>query len=312
MDQPAPIIHPLHVCVCICTFKRPRLLRKLLDALPGQKQGQHPFTLSVVVVDNDAARSAETVVVESSRRHNLPVRYESQTERNFAVVRNTAVQHAEGDFIAFIDDDEYPVDTWLEQLLVTLEKHNCSAALGPVRPYFEQTVPRWLERSKLCDRPALPTGQILNWSRCRTGNVLLRRSLFSQDDIMFDPAFRTGGEDVDFFKRAHAAGHRFVWCEEAPAYELVPPERIRASYHLRRALLQGGISLGYGLGKNRLVDRIAVGLKSVVACVLYTIAIPFVTLAGRHLAMRLLVKDCHHIGRLSKLLGIPLIRERNL
>jgi glycosyltransferase involved in cell wall biosynthesis len=303
---------PLHICVCICTYKRARLLRRLLDALPIQKQANRPFTMSCVVVDNDVTRSAEPVVQAFLAENQFDVTYECQPERNFSVVRNHAVEKSSGDFIAFIDDDEVPVETWLAQLLETLHAHKCDAALGPVRPYYEDKAPRWLVKSGLCDRPALPTGTMLTWGQTRTGNVLLKRDIFFAGGIKFDPAFRTGGEDVDFFKRAQQAGRRFVWCEEAPAYELVPPERMRAAYYLRRALLQGGISLGYNLNSNRLIDRLKIAVKCSAAVLAYTLALPFAYLTGSHRAIRLLVKLCHHLGRLSMLLGCPIMKERKL
>jgi succinoglycan biosynthesis protein ExoM len=302
----------MHLCVCICTFQRPLLLRKLLDALLKQKTGNHPFSLSCVVVDNDIARSSETLVNAFRAANFLEVVYACQPVRNFAVVRNHAIELSRGDCIAFIDDDEVPVETWLANLLATLHVYKCDGALGPVRPYFEKQPPRWLFKSGLCERPALPTGAILSWGQTRTGNVLLKREIFFADGIRFDPTFRTGGEDVDFFKRAQLAGRRFVWCEEAPAYELVPPERMRATYYMRRALLQGGISFKYNVGGNRLADRFKVGVRCTVALVFYTTALPLVLLTGRHRGMRVVVKLCHHLGRLSMLLGHPLMTERDL
>ena len=50
-----------HISICICTFRRPNLLKRLLDELIAQcTEGW--FTYSVVVADNDVARSAEPVV----------------------------------------------------------------------------------------------------------------------------------------------------------------------------------------------------------------------------------------------------------
>jgi succinoglycan biosynthesis protein ExoM len=301
-----------HIGVCLCTFRRPRLLRRLLERLSLQQTGNGTLAHSCVVVDNDDAHSAAEVVQEFQRSRKLAVTYESETARNFAVVRNRAVQSAQGDFIAFIDDDEIPGEDWLLRLLETVHHHDCDGALGPVRPYFETPAPRWLDRSGLCERPAHPTGMMLHWSQMRTGNALLRRDIFEPGGIWFDPAFRTGGEDVDFFKRAQAAGRRFVWCEEAPAYELVPPERMRLAYHLRRALLQGVISLKYELGRGRPVDRTLVGLKSATALIVYTLALPFLLCAGFHRFVRCLVKACHHLGRFSALCGLPIIQERKL
>jgi succinoglycan biosynthesis protein ExoM len=97
-----------HICVCICTFHRPVLLRRLLEALITQQAGNDAFTLSCVVVDNDPAQSAAEVVREIQQGGKLELVYECEAEKNFAAVRNQAVKHAHGDFVAFIDDDEVP------------------------------------------------------------------------------------------------------------------------------------------------------------------------------------------------------------
>src|SRR5262245_8821549 len=95
------------IVVCICTYKRPALLGQLLDALQKQRTDRR-FAYSVVVVDNDREQSARAVVDECSRRAAVPIDYYCQPERNIALTRNTAVEHARGSFLAFIDDDEIP------------------------------------------------------------------------------------------------------------------------------------------------------------------------------------------------------------
>jgi len=302
----------VHICVCICTYRRTELLTRLLARLLKLERPPGLFTLSAVVVDNDEAGSAAAVVDSFQNSDGLKIVYQREPERNFACVRNRAVQAATGDYIAFIDDDEVPESNWLRDLLATARQHAADGALGPVRPYYDDPAPRWLVKSRLCDRPVHPTGLVLNWQQMRTGNVLLQRDIFEAGGIRFDPAFRTGGEDVDFFKRATAAGRKFVWCEEAAAYELVPPDRMRLAYHLRRALLQGGISLKYGLGQNRLSDRLQVGVKSFLAILIYSLALLFVWLGGFYPFINCLVKLCHHLGRFSALCGRPLLRERKL
>src|SRR6185503_7670952 len=64
----------MHISVCICTYRRPALLARLLEALEGQDTGG-AFTYSIVVCDNDAARSSEPVVSAFSRSSRLEVQY---------------------------------------------------------------------------------------------------------------------------------------------------------------------------------------------------------------------------------------------
>ena len=140
----------------------------------------------------------------------------------------------------------------------------------------------------------------------RTGNVLIRREVFTAFLTPFDFRFgRTGGEDSAFFARALGAGFRFVWCDEAIAYERVPPERQTARYHIRRAL-QRGVNTA---AREPVLSRGT--LKSLMAVPLYALAIPLLLVAGKHLAIRYVVKLCDHGAKLLAHAGIRTIRERS-
>jgi succinoglycan biosynthesis protein ExoM len=300
----------IRVSICVCTFRRAALLRRLLDATVKLDPGDGLITWKIVVVDNDADGSARSVVQKFSADTGTPVTYAIEPQRNFALVRNRALQLADGDFIAFVDDDEVPVAKWLLNLVGLQRTTQADGVLGPVRPYFDSPPPGWLVRSRICERPAHPTGMQLDWSQCRTGNVLLKREVLQEKGIVFDSAFALGGEDVDFFKRASRAGCRFVWCEEAPAYELVPPERCRRSYYIRRALLQGAISSRYSSAGNRIRDRFVMGAHAVLGVAAYTLGLPFLFLCGEHVGMKYLIKCCHHVGRVCALCGFNIVNQR--
>src|SRR5688572_29957149 len=63
-----------HISVCICTFQRPGLLRRLLDRLQ-QQQTNGQFTFSVVVTDNDSAQSSQRVVADFAGSSGRAVKY---------------------------------------------------------------------------------------------------------------------------------------------------------------------------------------------------------------------------------------------
>jgi succinoglycan biosynthesis protein ExoM len=284
----------MHITVCICTYKRPELLRKLLVEL-GRQQTGGKFSVSVVVADNDRAESARPVVEEMAPLLPWPIEYCLEPEQNIALVRNRAVAAATGDFLAFIDDDEFPQPDWLQVAWVTCNRFNVAGVLAPVRPYFEHTPPQWLIRGRFCERPEYPTGYKLNWRETRTGNVLMRRDAIHALDGPFRRQFGNGGEDQDFFKRLMEQGCEFVWCNEAAVYEVVPPERCRRSYLLKRALQRGQSERG-------LADLCGV-CKSLVAVPVYALALPFLFLAGQHWFMRYAVRLCDHAGKLAAMMG---------
>ncbi len=290
------------ICVCVCTFKRPRLLANLLTKL-GKQITQGKFSYSIIVVDNDSTESARATVEWFRTRLAVPVEYDVEPEQNIALARNKAVVRVRGDLVAFIDDDEWPPEDWLLKLHTALGRYGTDGVLGPVVPHFEVDPPKWVVKARLFERPSHPTGHVLDWTQCRTGNVLLRHSVLEVEGP-FRRECGGGGEDRDFFKRVIDKGHVFVWCQEALVYETVPSHRLRRSFQLRRALLRGKSSLaGPQFGT---VDI----LKSIAASFLYTLGLPVFLLFGQDVFMKYLIKDFDHIGRLLAVCGIDAVRQK--
>lgn len=294
---------PPHITVCICTFRRPIYLKRLLEKLQGQSTGGL-FSFSAVVCDNDATQSAAPIVSAARESAPIDITYCCEPRQNIALARNKALEHAHGDFVAFIDDDEFPVADWLKSLLSACDTYAADGVLGPVRPHFESPPPNWILKGRFCQRPEHTTGRKMQWDQCRTGNLLFRRRILTGAAQPFREEFGTGGEDKDFFMRLTEQGCVFVWCNEAIAYETVLPSRYSRRCMIRRALLRGRISLKLPVGRLRLLVR------SAVAVPIYCMALPVLLLLGQHWFMRYCVKLCDHLGRLLALLGLNPISER--
>ena len=296
---------PRHITVCVCTFKRPALLKRLLDELTRQTN-DGSFTYSVVVADNDRDQSARAVVEAFGATSPVRVVYCVEPEQNIARARNKTLENASGDYIAFIDDDEFPSAGWLGNLLKTCQRPGVDGVLGPVKPHFENPPPKWATRGRFFERPTHETGYRIDLKEARTGNVLFDRRMIERMNEVFRPQFGTGGEDVDFFARMMGEGRVFVWCDEAPVFESVPAARSTRGYLLRRALLRGRNSLKNPVGRLRNVA------KSLLAAPLYAMALPFLLLAGQHVFLKYLIKFSDHAGRLLALVGLNPVREREM
>lgn len=294
-----------HISVCVCTYKRPQLLGQLLSELERQTTDAL-FTYSLVVADNDANISAQAVVRKFCATSKLKVEYCVEPEQNIALVRNRAISAATGDFIAFIDDDEFPEPRWLLELFNAIECSQADGVLGPVKPHLVNKAPAWAVRAGFFDRPNsrdYASGMRLHWDQTGTGNVLLRRSLVDNGAAPFRREFGSGGEDIDFFRRAIKSGKIFVWSAEAIAHEIIPAERTKLSFQLRRALLRGQGSLASPAGR-------PLGIaKSIAACLTYAVLLPLCLLRGRHLFVKYLIKSCDHIGKLAARVGFPLVKQ---
>jgi succinoglycan biosynthesis protein ExoM len=291
-----------HISVCICTYKRPDYLKRLLEGLVQQKTKDR-FTFSIVVVDNDDSQSAMATVRAFETHSPIGVVYCVEPRQNIALARNRAIRSATGDFVAFIDDDEFPSEDWLLTLYEACLRHGVDGAVGPVRPHFDVQPPAWVVKGRFYDRPTYPTGIIKDWRKGRTGNLLFRKNILDQVELPFRPEFTTG-EDQDFTRRMMEKGHVFLWCNEAVAYETVPSIRWNRGHMLRRAFLRGKVRLkdpNFGF-----MDL----MKSVTAVALYGTALPVLLLLGQHVFMSHLIKTCDHAGKLLAFVGMNPVEDK--
>ena len=101
---------------CINTYKRPKLLKKLLKSLAEQNLAEET-KLEIIAVDNGPDQLGKNIVNEFQKRYNIPIYYFVQPEKNISLTRNLAVKNAKGDFVFFIDDDGYADKDWISNML---------------------------------------------------------------------------------------------------------------------------------------------------------------------------------------------------
>lgn len=295
----------MSISVCIATYRRPQRLAALLDDLVAQQW----LPDEVVVVDNDAAESARSVVERRRQAGTpFPIVYDVQPEQNISLTRNRSVARARCDWLAFVDDDERAPAAWLRRLVRIARNSAADAVLGPVVPVLPADAPAWIRRGGFHEWARLKTGSVVPPNRLRFGNVLLRTALLREMAQPFDPGYgRTGGEDGDLLARLVQRGARIVWCDEAVVNEPVEPARLSLRWLLLRALRGGQDHARHRLaGRYGALTRagstaffLRALLQTVVAFGLALVAWP----GGRHWAAYWLLKASANLGKLSVFVG---------
>lgn len=199
-----------------------------------------PSVVKVVVIDNDPLGSAYPYCSMAKATFPWSLEWHNEKRRGISYARNAAVALTRGDhdFIAFIDDDEVPEPTWLDQLLVVQQMYQAAIVTGPVLPVFPERAPPWSVPRRLYERSRHPTGYALNLAR--TGNVLIQTEVFACEDNVFDERYAlSGGEDTHFFMRVRQQGFPIVWADEAIVHEWVPASRRKLGWLLQRAYRSG-------------------------------------------------------------------------
>lgn len=225
------------VAVCVCTCKRPQMLNRCLDSLAAQLVPTEVFP-TIIVVENDAQPRCERRVELFAESCPIPVNYVHEPVRGIANARNAALDaamKAGADWIAFIDDDETAEPDWLAELMAPEYQH-VPVLQGFHDLVYPDNMPFWCveKRKRARQREEGEARKVAVTNNVRFSSDLVRAGL------RFDTGIGLmGGEDIDFFGRAHAAGFDIRFTNRAITHETVHTERLTFRAQVYRALWCG-------------------------------------------------------------------------
>ena len=116
------------VSVVVVTAGRPQSLSRCLAAIEAGECTPHEL---VVVDQSSASRPAEVGDAGPARRPRIETRHLRVPRMGVSAARNLGASQADGDHLAFTDDDCVPSPEWLAALIEALQTEHANAATGP-------------------------------------------------------------------------------------------------------------------------------------------------------------------------------------
>ena len=200
------------ISVVIPTFNRAGWLRHALDSVLAQTYQD----FEIVVVDDGSTDDTQSVV----RSYGQQVRYVYQNNEGRGAARNTGVQDARGDLIAFLDSDDNCYPDRLERQVEYLHRHPEAEFLhGPVdvlRQDGSKDAPESRRIAGLFARAAkrgYTYANLLRSCLIFSSTTLVKKTLFERVGL-YDPDLRVL-EDVEWYLRA-ARVTRLYYVEGPP------------------------------------------------------------------------------------------------
>jgi succinoglycan biosynthesis protein ExoM len=235
-----PDVPQLIVCVAT-TGRNPGQLEECLDSLVLQEP--RPWRLALVWNSQNGFPEWLTALVSTL---NVTCATELLHEPRVGIpyARNRAVDFALSltpDFIAFVDDDGYVLPGWTSAHLTGLVDTSASVSTGPIYYLIPPSASRRLAaKARSFSAVELPDGQERLFAT--TGNVVVRTNVFRDVQPHFDQSLqRSGGSDVEFFRRASRLGHAIRWTSQARVVECVPAGRVKLRWLGRRQFRNGNV-----------------------------------------------------------------------
>lgn len=128
--------------IAIPTFNGGQRLSAVLDRLQRQV-GTDRFEWEIVVVDNNSTDQTAQIVRQYQQWWTAawPLRYCTESEQGAAFARQRAIDLARGEWIGFLDDDNWPAPNWVAMAYEFGRSHPEAGAFGGrVLPQFDSGV----------------------------------------------------------------------------------------------------------------------------------------------------------------------------
>ncbi len=229
----------LSVVLCAYTLERWDDICAAVDSLRAQTR---PVDQVVLVADHNDELLAR------ARATFLDVQVLANAEgQGLSGARNTGVQAATGDVVAFLDDDAAAEPGWAAGLMAPYEDPSVVGTGGRVVPAWRAPRPGWFPEEFLwvvgCSYAGLPEGR----AEVRNpigASMSFRRSVF-EGVGGFDATMgrmgkdAAGCEETEFSIRARGAGGRVVLEPSSVCRHAVTPDRVTRRYFRRRCRAEG-------------------------------------------------------------------------
>lgn len=225
----------LRLSVCIVTYERPEFLRRCLAAL---RRSSAPAE-QVVVVDASAREDRGVAADDSGVVYVWAPELAGWMTRS----RNEALRWADGDVIAFLDDDVCVHSGWAQAVRDGFADPTVAAAGGrtlnglPGEEDSGEPIGRYLPRGRLTSGFAQDAPSVVDVDHGIGANMAFRRSVLAELGGFRDDYPGTAlREDTDMFLRVRSQGRRVVFLPDAVVDHLPAPHVVGQRFDTRYKL----------------------------------------------------------------------------
>jgi glycosyltransferase involved in cell wall biosynthesis len=241
----------MDITACICTHDRPHYLRDCLNGLRHQTVGAGRFDILVV----DSASSGDTPAQIGSLVAGIAnARLLRLEQAGISLARNAGAAAANGDYIAYADDDAIPEPDWIEAILTALAETDPPPALigGRILPQWEAPLPPWWPPRL---RGVLSIIETEGRGEYRSAAVPLGLEPYAANMVVHVPTLLSAGgfenrcgrdgrtllsdEEVQLAWRLQAAGHSARYDSRIVVRHQIQANRLTPRWLLSRLYWQG-------------------------------------------------------------------------
>ena len=210
------------ISVIMLTYNREDMVSRAIESILAQTYRDFEY----IIVDNGSTDRSGAIADEYAAK-DPRVRVIHRARGNIGAGRNTGLDAAKGEYIAFIDDDDWAEPDWLEFLLSLLTEYGADAAIaGAADKVFDE------KRFMTAEEAIIE----LMWRKrynMAFPDKLFRRELFAENRFPEDGAY----DDIALMYRVLAEAKRGVAYHGLPKYTFYRHESNNSAWTTHHELL---------------------------------------------------------------------------
>lgn len=195
----------------------------------------------VIIVDNNSQDETAAIALQhqSNWRADVPLRYVFEPQQGLAFARQCGIDHAQGTFVGFLDDDNWPAEHWVAAAVQFGQQHPRVGAYGgkteaaferppeiPIRP-----ISKFLALQNYGSEPyrLQPERQILPAG----AGLVVRRSAWLACVPRTLVRISQGGDDYEISLRLAKCGWEIYYNPMMQIQHYIPAARLEKDYLLQ-------------------------------------------------------------------------------
>jgi len=227
----------MDISVILGTYNRAASLQTTLDTF-SKLVVPPSVAWELLVVDNNSTDATRKVVERFAVTASFPVRCIFEKRQGKSAALNAGLAEAQGDIVAFTDDDVLLHPDWLSKLKQSFDDFDCAGVAGRIVPQWNHAKPDWLEMEgqfavvhfDLGDEIREVKVPPLGANSAFRKDVFKKYGLFRLDLGPNESRHTVTCEDTEFGERLIRGGEKIVYCPGAIIYHPVDPKRTTKRY----------------------------------------------------------------------------------
>lgn len=228
------------ISVILCTYNRDKYIYNVLKSVAENDYPHDQY--EIVLVNNNSTDGTENECRRFQADYpDIRFRYFLETKQGLSYARNCGIRNAQGDLLAYVDDDATVNPEYLRTYSDFFTHHpEAVAAGGPILPVYETEEPEWMTHYTR----QLITGKLFLGNNQREfphgafpggGNACYRKSVFDTVGLFNVELGRKGNsligaEEKDLFDKMTTHSMHFYYLPNAILYHIIPPHKLTQDY----------------------------------------------------------------------------------